>query len=138
MITRTEMNQTFNDKGELLSETVVEVDITAQVVEVDLRDRVHARRIESKTEIDALVEFLRTDVAVEEAQTERDAAKAIIDNPSSTAAQKNAARVDLRIALVKLQAARFERSTSRTLIAVLRHVNALSRLALSELDNYDD
>jgi len=36
---RTDRNQTFDSQGNLLSEEVVEVDITAEVVEYDLHDK---------------------------------------------------------------------------------------------------
>lgn len=41
-VTRTDHNQTFGPDGALLAEEVVEVDVTAQVVEVTLHDQARA------------------------------------------------------------------------------------------------
>jgi len=49
MITRTDRNQVFDGSGKLVEETVVEIDVTSEVVQLDLHTKVRQHLVNNAT-----------------------------------------------------------------------------------------
>lgn len=134
MITQSDRNETYRD-GLLVDAVDVVTDITAQVVEYDLHDKARTL-LASFTAPDGLIDTQRAvrDQAIADIATQtaaRDAAQAIIDNPASTTAQKNAARTDREFALVRLEAARAARTQANTTLDLIRGQAQVIRLLIA-------
>lgn len=130
-ITRTDTNQTFDASGNLVAEQVVEVDVTAEVVALDMHAKLRAFLASARDAIAAQViarDAGTADIAA--ALAARDAAQAVIDNPASTGAQKNAARTDRELALIRLDAARHAKRAAALALDMLRAQAALLRLVI--------
>lgn len=130
-ITRTNKNQTIAPDGRIISEQIVEADVTAEVVTLDLHAKLRAFLTAARDAIAAQIVARDANTAdITAALASRDAAQAVIDNPASTGAQKNAARTDREFALIRLDAARHAKQVAALALEMLRAQAALLRLVI--------
>jgi hypothetical protein len=133
-ITRTDRNQNFAN-GNLVSEQVVQVDVTAEVVTLDLHQKLRdfvtvvTGQIASRS---ADIDVANTAITAQQTQRDtaiadiatftaaRDAAQVIIDDGVSTATQKTQARNDKAVALANLARAKDARQAALLALDVLR------------------
>ena len=130
-ITRTNKNQTIAPDGRIISEQIVEVDVTAEAVTLDIHTKLRAFLAAAREAIAAQIVAHDTAIGdIAAALGARDAAQAVIDNPASTGAQKNAARTDREFALIRLDAARHAKQAAVLALDMLRAQAALLRLVI--------
>ena len=135
-VTQTYINEVVDARTGERTVTQVEVDVTTEVVEWDLNDKLRARLDAAKADILEIVgdgttvgtiDQANADIAA--AQAAIAAAQAIIDG-SGTNAQKNAARQYMRDAQQDLAVARLTKRSEQRDLNALRALNSVTRLLL--------